>query len=93
VTSFISYTGFLPGCSNTRVQRAGFDLHHAVLDVAATSYFAARVVTVRGRNLDRLALGLHSRALALIEQFDPNGTRRGAEDAPVIEEMETAAAH
>jgi hypothetical protein len=58
-----------------------------------TLYFAVRVVTVRGRNLDRLVLGLHSRALALVERFDPKRHEMPSDDAPVIESIETAAAH
>lgn len=55
-----------------------------------TLYFAFRIVTVRGRNLDRLVTGLHSRALMLIEQFDPKRHEMPADDAPVIENIETA---
>lgn len=58
-----------------------------------TLYFAVRVVTVRGRNLDRLALGLHSRALNVIEQFDPARHEKPADDAPIIESIDMATAH
>ena len=57
-----------------------------------TLFFAFRVVTVRGRNLDRLVTGLHSRALVVIEQLDPKRHETPAGDAPVIESIETGQA-
>ena len=50
--------------------------------------FSYELVTVKGSNLQVLLTGLRSRALACIEQFNPDGHEAPGSDALVVESIE-----